>query len=152
MSELTEPDSVTIIVIPLATMPASSKGGGQCFAFPDACLTPPPPPGVPIPYPNIGMLNQAKKESKVLKWDGKWALTTKSEIPRSSGDEAGVLKGVISKMNMGKITFKKGSMKVSIEGQPAVHLTSMTSHNGMSANNPAGAQVAPSQTKAILAM
>ena len=56
----------------------------------------------------------------------------------------------MSGMNMGKVTYKKGSSKVSIEGTPAVHLMSVTSHNGMSPNNPMGTQVAPSQTKVIL--
>ena len=32
-----------------------------------------------------------------------------------------------------------------------VHLTSMTGHNGTNANVPAGVQVAPSQTKVIVA-
>lgn len=84
-----------------------------------------------------------------VKIAGKAAVTKKSEIPRSMGDEAGVNKGVVSGMNMGKITFKKASSKVKIEGD--VHLTSMTAHNGMNANVPAGAQIAPSQSKVIIA-
>ena len=135
-----------------AIFPASTKGGGQCFAMPDVCLTPAPPaPPVPIPYPNIGMVNQAKKTSKKVKFVGKEVVTKKSEISRSSGDEAGVNKGVVSGMNMDKVTFKKGSSKVKIEGQPCVHLTIMTGHNGSNANMPAGAQIAPSQTKVIIA-
>ena len=75
----------------------------------------------------------------------------KSEIPQSMGDEAGTSKGVVSGMNMDKVTFKKGSSTVKIEGQPCIHLTSMTGHNGSNANAPAGAQIAPSQTKVIVA-
>ena len=135
-----------------AIFPASTKGGGQCFAMPDVCLTPAPPaPPIPVPYPNIGMVNQAKKTSKKVKFSGKEVVTKKSEISRSSGDEAGVNKGVVSGMNMDKVTFKKGSSKVKIEGQPCVHLTIMTGHNGSNANMPAGAQIAPSQTKVIIA-
>lgn len=135
-----------------AIFPASTKGGGQCFAMPDVCLTPAPPaPPVPIPYPNIGMVNQAKKTSSKVKFAGKEAVTTKSEISRSSGDEAGVNKGVVSGMNMGKVIFKKGSAKVKAQGQSCVYLTSMTGHNGSNANMPAGVQVAPSQTKVIIA-
>ena len=134
-----------------AIFPASTKGGGTCFAMPDVCLTPAPPaPPVPIPYPNTGMVNQAKKTSSV-KFDGKEVVTKKSEMSRSMGDEAGVNKGVMSGMNMGKVAFKKGSSKIKIEGQPCVHLTVMTGHNGSSANMPAGAQIAPSQTKVIIA-
>lgn len=135
-----------------AIFPASTKGGGQCFAIPDVCLTPAPPaPPVPIPYPNTGMVNQAKKTSTKVKFKGKEVVTKKSEIPRSMGDEAGVNKGVVSGMNMDKVTFKKGSSKVKIQGQPCVHLTVMTGHNGSNANMPAGAQIAPSQTKVIIA-
>ena len=134
-----------------AIFPASTKGGGNCFATPDVCLTPAPPaPPVPTPYPNTGMVNQAKKTSKKVKFKGKEVVTKKSEISRSMGDEAGVNKGVMSGMNMGKVLFKKGSSKVKIQGQPCVHLTCMSGHNGTSANMPAGAQVAPSQTKVIV--
>ncbi|MDX2440595.1 MAG: DUF4150 domain-containing protein [Desulfobacterales bacterium] len=135
-----------------AIYPASTKGGGQCFAMPDVCLTPAPPaPPVPIPYPNIGMVNQAKKTSTKVKFGGKEVVTKKSEISRSSGDEAGVNKGVVSGMNMDKVTFKSGSSKVKAEGQKVVHLTIMTGHNGSNANNPAGAQIVPSQTKVLIA-
>lgn len=135
-----------------AIFPGSTKGGGNCFGAPDVCLTPAPPgPPVPIPYPNTAMLNQAKKTSTKVKFKGKEVVTKKSEIPRSMGDEAGLNKGVASGMNMSKCTFKKGSSKVLIQGQPCIHLTSMSAHNGASANMPAGAQVAPSQTKVIVA-
>ena len=129
--------------------PASNTAGGQCFAFPDVCLTPAPPAPspIPIPYPNIGMLTDAQKTSTKVKFVGKDAVTKKSEISRSSGDEAGTNKGVMSGTNMDKVVWKMGSSKVKAEGNDVVHLTSMTGHNGMSANMPAGAQIAPSQTK-----
>ncbi len=135
-----------------AIFPASTKGGGTCFAMPDVCLTPAPPaPPVPIPYPNTGMVNQAKKTSTKVKFAGKEVVTKKSEMSRSMGDEAGVNKGVVSGMNMGKVSYKKGSSSVTIQGQQCVHLTSMTGHYGSNANMPAGVQVAPSQTKVIIA-
>jgi len=134
-----------------AIFPASTKGGGTCFAMPDVCLTPAPPaPPIPIPYPNTGMVNQAKKTSSKVKFAGKEVVTKKSEMSRSMGDEAGVNKGVMSGMNMGKVAYKKCSSKIKIEGQQCVHLTSMTGHNGSNANMPAGVQVAPSQTKVII--
>lgn len=134
-----------------AIFPASTKGGGQCFAMPDVCLTPAPPaPPIPVPYPNTGMVNQAKKTSTKVKFAGKEVVTKKSEMSRSMGDEAGLNKGVISGMNMSKVSYKKGSSKVKIQGQDCVHLTSMTGHNGSNANMPAGVQVAPSQTKVII--
>ena len=135
-----------------AIFPGSTNGGGQCMGAPDVCLTPMPPPvgTVPVPYPNTAMLNQAQKTSKKVKFMSKEVLTLKSEIPKSMGDEAGTNKGVVSGMNMDKVTFKKGSTVVKIEGQPCIHLTSLSAHNGMNANMPAGAQIAPSQTKVIV--
>ncbi len=136
----------------VAIFPASTKGGGDTLGAPDVCLTPAPPaPPVPTPYPNKGSVSQASKTSTKVKIAGKAAVTKKSEISRSMGDEAGVNKGVVSGMNMGKITYKKASSKVKIEGDGCAHLTSMTGHNGMNANMPAGAQISPSQTKVIIA-
>ncbi len=135
-----------------AIFPASSKGGGQCFAFPDVCLTPAPPaPPVPVPYPNTAMVNQAKKTSTKVKFVNKPAVTKKSQISRTMGDEAGTSKGVMSGSNMGKMTYKKCSSKVKVQGQPCAHLLSVTGHNGANANMPASAQIAPSQTKVIIA-
>jgi hypothetical protein len=136
--------------------PGSTSAGGNCMAMPDVCLTPMPPPPVgpgtvPIPYPNTAMLNQATKTSMKVKFMSKEVVTLKSEIPKSMGDEAGTNKGVMSGMNMDQVSFKKGSSMVKIEGQPCIHLTSMSGHNGMNANAPAGAQIAPSQTKVIVA-
>jgi len=132
-------------------MPASTKGGGQCFAVPDTCNVPAPPaPPVPTPFPNFGMVNQATKTATKVKFSGKEVVTKKSEMPRSSGDEAGTLGGLMSGVNMNKVTFKKGSGKVKVQGQPCVHLGAMAGHNGMNANMPAGAQIAPSQTKVLV--
>ena len=131
--------------------PASSKGGGQCLGVPDVCKTPSPVGPIPIPYPNTGMLMQAQNTSTKVKFVGMEAVTLKSKIPRSMGDEAGVAGGVVSGMNMGEASFKKGSSKVKVEGQPVVHLTSVSSHNGTNANMPAGAQIVPSQIKVLVA-
>ena len=134
-----------------AIFPASTKQGGTCFGVPDVCKTPAPPgPPVPIPYPNMGMLNQSTKTSTKVKFAGKPVVTLKSEIPRSTGDEAGSAGGVVSNCNMNKVTFKQGSTKVIVEAQRCVFLTSVTAHNGVNANVPSGVVAAPSQTKVII--
>ncbi|MCK5098231.1 MAG: DUF4150 domain-containing protein [Desulfobacteraceae bacterium] len=134
--------------------PGSTKGGGNCLAAPDVCITQVPPPVVksPIPYPNTAMLMQATKTSTKVKFVSKEVVTLKSEIPKSMGDEAGTDKGVMSGTTMDKVVFKKGSSKVKVEGQPCVYLTSVSAHNGSNANAPAGAQIAPSQTKVLVGM
>ncbi|MEE9491906.1 MAG: DUF4150 domain-containing protein [Gammaproteobacteria bacterium] len=130
-----------------AIFPAATTAGGNCLAVPDVCLTPAPPaPPVPVPYPNTGMLNQAKKTAYNVKFSGKPVITKKSEIPRSMGDEAGVNKGVMSGMNMGKVLFKMGSSKIKIEGQDCIRQTSMTGHNGANANMPGGNLLATGET------
>jgi hypothetical protein len=129
----------------------STTAGGMCMAFPDVCKTPSPPlPPIPIPYPNNGMCNQATNFSMKVKICMKESLTTKSKIPQSMGDEAGAAGGIVSGMIKGPVKYTKGSSKVKFEGQPVVHLTSMTAHNGSNANAPAGTQVAPSQTKVLV--
>jgi uncharacterized Zn-binding protein involved in type VI secretion len=132
-------------------MPASTNGGGQCFAFPDVCKTPTPGGPVPIPYPNIAMLNQASggTVSSKVKIMGKKAATQNTEITMSSGDEAGSAGGgVVSNKIKGPAKFKQGSSKVKIEGHGAAYLGAMIGQNDASNSNmPAGHQVAPSQTK-----
>ena len=112
--------------------PASTKGGGQCFAFPDVCKTPAPPaPFVPVPYPNIGMCTQAS-------------------ISRTSGDEAGTLKGMVSSTNMDKAAYSAGVSKVKVQGDDIINQLKPTKHNGSNANAPPGMQAAPSQTTVIV--
>ena len=135
-------------------LPASTKGAGQAFAFPDVCKTPAPPAPspIPLPYPNAALLVQVEKESTKVKFAAKGVVTRKSEMPRSMGDEAGLAGGVVSGKNMGKVVFKRGSSKVKVEGQPVQHLAAPTAHNGANANMPAGLQVAPSQLKVLIAI
>lgn len=133
--------------------PATCKAGGQCMGFPDVCKTPAPPaPPIPTPYPNIAMVPQANGAtcSLKVKFAGQPACTTKTQIPMSSGDEAGSIGGMVSNMIKGPCSFKRGSVKVKVEGTPVVFLTSTTAHNGSNANFPAGAQIAPSQVMVII--
>jgi hypothetical protein len=136
----------------VAIFPASTKAGGGVLGLPDVVKVPAPPaPPIPTPFPNSAQLNQATDTSKKVLIVGKEACTKKSQVPRSMGDEAGTLGGLVSNVNMDKVTYKKGTSKVKIEGAEVVHLTSMTAHNGSNANMPAGAQIAPSQAKVIIA-
>ena len=132
--------------------PASTTGGGMSLAFPDLCKTPVPIVGVvPIPYPNIAQCSQAKGStcSKKVKIENKKTMTKKSEVSRSSGDEPGVQKGVVSSKQMDKCKRKMGYDKVKVEGADIVTVLKGTGHNGASANAPPGQQLSPSQTKVI---
>jgi len=80
----------------------------------------------------------------------KESLTKKTEIPQSSGDEAGSAGGVISGMIKGPVKYMSFSQKVKLEGTPAVYLGCQTAHNGNNANCPVGSQLVPSQTKVLI--
>lgn len=126
----------------------STKGGGMSQAMPDVCKTPAPPaPPIPIPYPNMAMLNQAMKESKKVKVMNMGVVTMGSSISMTSGDEAGAAGGVMSSQTKGPAKPKKGSAKVKVEGQAVIFQTCMFGHNGNNANAPAGVHSVPSQVK-----
>lgn len=134
--------------------PVTTKSSAQCTAFPDVCKTPAPPSPspVPIPYPNIAMPSNAKGGTcaKKVKICNKKVLTKKSVISSSTGDEAGVNKGLISNKTRGEAKYKKASSKVKAEGQGVVFHTCITGQNGNSANMPCGCQVSPTQMKVIV--
>jgi hypothetical protein len=131
-------------------LPMSSKGGGQCAAFPDVCKVPAPPaPFVLMPFPNVAQVASASGTISKVRVVNKDAVVISSEIPRSSGDEAGTLGGVVSGMNMSKVVFKTASAKVHAAGKPVVFQGSTT---GQNRDNVPGAQVAPSQFTVLVMM
>ena len=131
--------------------PAATKGGGSCATSGplDVCKVPPAPP-VPTPFPNLAEVSDAGDTATKTKFDGSKVVLVKSSISRSSGDEAGEAGGMVSNRNMADVGFKQGSGKVIVEGEKTAHVGSMTGHNGSNANVPAGAMVAPSQTKVLV--
>jgi uncharacterized Zn-binding protein involved in type VI secretion len=103
---------------------------GIAFAFPDVCNTPAPPgPPVPIPYPNIAQLADATPNSSSggaqVFANGKAIVLGNSEVPTSSGDEAGS-----ASPTKGKCTFTTKSSTVLINGQGVVRFGDTTSQNG----------------------
>jgi len=133
-------------------MPASTKQAGVFFAMPDVCLTPAPPgPPVPVPYPNTAQAAAANGAITKVLIANKETLAEGSKIPNSSGDEAGTNGGVTSGTNMGPVEPKMFSSKVFAGGKKVVFVTATSAHNGTNANMPAGAQVAPSQSKVFVA-
>ncbi len=131
-------------------MPAATKKRGTATGGPDVCKTPPAPP-VPVPYPNVGQLANTDKTISKVVIENKETVVESSKIPRSTGDEAGTLKGVVSNTSRGPIKFKKYSSKVYAKGKKIVFHTAATAHNGSNANAPIGAHASPSQTKVVVA-
>lgn len=138
--------------MPAIMMASTTAGGTAATTGPiDTCKTPAAPSPVPTPYPNMAQVSQARQTTTKVKIGKKPVVTISSKISRSSGDEAGTLKGMISQTNMGPVSFKKASEKVKAQGKKVVYASCMTGHNGNNANAPAGAQMAPSQTKVRIA-
>jgi hypothetical protein len=132
-------------------MPASSKQSGTCFGFPDVCKTPSPGGPMPVAYPNEGKVMQCRKTASHVKFCNKEAVTKKSEMPRSMGDEPGTIGGLISSVNMNKVIYLTCSFAVWAMGHQVARLTSMTGHNGSNSNMPLGAQVELSQAEVLVA-
>ena len=128
---------------------AVTKQNGQCVAaVPDVCKTPAPPaPPVPIPYPNLAMPMMGNPCTLKVMIAGMPALTKASIIPLSNGDQAGVAGGVMSSKVMGPVEFLMGSMKVTLEGNPAVRMGDQTKHND---GNTMGMVAAPSQAVVMI--
>ena len=124
-------------------LPASNRGAGSSLGFPDVCMTPAGPAVVPVPYPNIAMNAQATAFSPVVKVSGVNALNQSSQIPMTSGDEAGTAHPVIK----GPSTYTMGNPIVHIDRLPAINLTCPTTGNNM--NNALGAVVVPSATNVL---
>lgn len=109
----------------------AASGKATC-AFPDVCFTPPPAPGVPIPYPNTGMASDCAEGSRTVQISGQEAmLKNKSYFKKSTGDEAGCApkKGEVTGVIQGKVYFNVWSMDVKIEGENVVRHLDLTTHN-----------------------
>ncbi|MFO0554704.1 MAG: PAAR-like domain-containing protein [Polyangiaceae bacterium] len=119
-------------------LPASTRGIGMALGFPDVCLTPSPAGPVPIPYPNIAEHSQASKTVATIKINMMDALNMMSEIPMSSGDEAGSSHPTVK----GPQRYTMGMFNILLNLMPAITLACLTSHNNM--NCPVGAVLVPS--------
>ena len=130
-----------------AIFPLVTKGGGKTVAFPDVCLVPAGTASVPTPFLNTADAARAIKPCRKIRVCKKRALKLDSEMPRSTGDTPSNPGGVASGMKMGKVIYMSGSQTVSLEGKPAVYLTSSTQQNQ---GNAAGLQVDVKQKKVII--
>ncbi len=96
------------------------------------------------------MLANASQTSTKVMIENKDAVVETSEIPSSTGDEAGTAGGVVSGTFAQKVVFRQGSSKVLAEGKGIVFVSAMTAHNGSNANVPVGVHISPSQAKVLV--
>jgi hypothetical protein len=103
--------------------------GGKSTVFPDVCKTPIGSAIVPIPYPNMGSSADTDKGPKSVKVDGEMPMVKGAIYTKSTGDEAGVKKGLVS----GKITdeceFMMYSFDIKFEGKNVCRLGDPLFHN-----------------------
>ncbi|MCH8988034.1 MAG: DUF4150 domain-containing protein [Chloroflexi bacterium] len=114
-------------------MPITTDDSGICFAFPNVCLTPTPSGDVPIPYPSIGQLSDAKDTSEDVLAGGAKVVTTASIIENTSGDEAGTSGGVKSGTNGKEVTFPQGSSSVFANSNAVIRMFDTTEQNSTNA-------------------
>src|SRR5262245_51904344 len=120
-------------------------------AMPDVCLSPPPPPAgpVPIPYPNTAMASDTTEGARTVNVNGKEAgLKNSSNYVKSTGDEPatpGLGANVSTHRIQGPMRFAAWSFDVKFEGQNAIRLGDLTTHNHSNPQGTAGitASVAP---------
>lgn len=124
-------------------LPAANRGAGQNLAFPDVCNTVVGPATVPVPYPNIALNAQATGFSTIVKVSMVNALNLASQIPMTSGDEAGAAHPTVK----GAARYTMGNPIVMVEKMPGIMLTAMTTGNNMNAN--AGAVIVPSTANVL---
>jgi hypothetical protein len=107
------------------------KSSGVTIAFPDVCKTPcpPPPPFIPIPYPNIAQSSDTAMGAKTVKAKGSPICIKDSNFKMSSGDEAGSLMGMVSSKIKGKAEFVMSSFDVKAEGKGVTRAFDIMLHN-----------------------
>jgi hypothetical protein len=108
---------------------AHKGSGGMSTVFPDVCKTPTPGGPVPIPYPNIGQAADTSKGPKTVLTDGKMPMVKEAQYSKSSGDEAGTAKGLISSDQKGVCEFMMYSFDVKFEDKNVCRLGDPLFHN-----------------------
>lgn len=124
---------------------AATKAGGEATSRIDCCLTEVGDSVEPLLYSNRAQLTDAMLAAEKVKIVGGNALNLSSYMRSLTVcTNPNVICGVFSGTLNGVCQFKNGSVKVKIQGQPAVRLNDITTHNN---GNCLGSVTTPSQTK-----
>lgn len=101
---------------------------------PDVCKTPVGSVPTPVPYPVMSMLSTSKKVAKNVKANGKKVFTTDSFTKMTLGDQAGVLKGLVSQTTGAKCVAFQKSSSLTIGRHKAIRAFDMFWMNGRGKN------------------
>lgn len=96
-----------------------AQSGGTLQTI-DVCLTTVGNAVVPIPYCNVARSSDAASTAGSVVINGNPACNLQSNFSKSTGDQPGNKKGIVSGTTKGKAEFILGSFDVLIEGKPAV--------------------------------
>ena len=118
------------------------------LGFPDVCKVPTPVP-VPTPFPNLAFSTTHIPSVLNVVIGGGLAENLLTTGTVSSGDEGGILMGLISQMIDGPDRPLLGSIKTMIGGIFATRLTTINTHNGLLPNT-VGISITPAQFRVIL--
>ena len=140
-------------------VPALSTEGGMALAVGDVCREPSagldaaaePPEPMLSPYANVAATAGCERTSRRVLVRNRATVVIDSERALTAPPDGEPREGAVSHTVGGKATFRAGSSKVYAEMKRIVALSHATSHNGSSANMPAGTVVVPSQTKVLVA-
>ncbi len=117
---------------------------GQVNTFPDVCKTQIGNVVVPVPYSNTAVSKDTSQGSKSVTVDGNSIMLKDSVFSKSTGDEAGNLKGVMSGQTGGEARFVNYSFNVKVEDRNVCRrLDPMTSNKG---NTPPAPLIQPNET------
>lgn len=108
---------------------AHKGSGGKSIVFPDVCLTQIGNVVVPIPYPNIAQSSDTTKGAKTVKTDGQMPMVKKAVYSKSTGDEAGNKKGLISGTTKEECEFLLYSFDVKFDGKNVCRMGDQLFHN-----------------------
>ncbi len=115
-----------------------SADGKAPAAFPDTCLTPPPPPlgPLPIPYPNTASASDTSDGSTTVKiCSAEVMLKDESVFKSSMGNEAATKAqgmGVVTHTIQGEASFAAWSFDVKVEGANVPRNLDIMIHNEQS--------------------
>jgi uncharacterized Zn-binding protein involved in type VI secretion len=136
---------------------AGQAGAGKVIAaFPDVCMSPPPPPAgpLPVPYPDSSFSKDLKSGSSTVKIGGKPAALRDQSFFKTSplGNEASTKNfgaSVITHVNAGKTYFRLWSFDVEFEGKGVCRHLDLTTSNH--ASDPPGTPPIPeAETQALV--
>ncbi len=107
----------------------ANSGAVASNTAPDVCLTQVGIAIVPIPYSNTAKSSDLKDGSKTVKVDGAMAAIDGCSYSKSTGDEAGNRKGIISGTVGNKAEFANYSFDVKFEGKGVCRNTDLMTMN-----------------------